>query len=319
MNLFAQIRQVVGELGQLPARLDANLQQRLARPLPGLRRTPIRPAEVSRKLEKIMLARENMLEDANYGLVVPNDYVVEVSQALYDQGYRPIEQHLCDQWQSRLLDRLITANSRIGEKKYRFGGPVQIRIQPAAGLVESQVRVQGSIKSAPGAAQGGPDGAGARPDRAGPRVGSPGTGAVGPGAAASLPDAGPGSTVQLGAHGYLALLPGGPRYPLRPGLMTIGRGPACDIHLSQPDVQQERLVSGLHAHIRCEGSTCRLYDGAPGGYPSSNGTFVNGNRLGTEGRILNDGDVIVLAATDPLRPRPDVRGSAGFVFYAYSP
>jgi hypothetical protein len=316
MKLFAQIRHALGELGQVPARLDAILQQRLAQPLPALRRTPIRPAEVSRKLEKTMLARENMLEDANYGLVVPNDYIVEVSQVLYDQHYQPIEQHLGGQWQARLLDRLITANGRIGEKKYRFGGPVQIQIRPAAGLVDNQVRVRASITPAPTGQKAGTGGPASSPGRAEASASSSAAGASSAGPAANATGGAVDRTVHLGAHGYLALLPGGPRYPLRPGLMTIGRGPACDIHLKRPDVQQQRLVSGLHAHVRCEGNTCRLYDGAPGGYPSANGTYVNGNRLDAEGRILKDGDVIVLAATDPLRPRPDVPGSVGFIFYA---
>jgi hypothetical protein len=303
MKLFAQLRHVLGELGHLPARVDDSLQQRLAQPLPAVRRAPIRPAEVSRKLERIMLARENMLEDVNYGLVVPNDFVVEVSAALYDQAYRPIEQHLSDQWQARLLDRLITANSRIGEKKYRFGGPVKVQIQPAADLVENRVRTRGCIKPASSAV--------------GVSPGSPAAQSLEAGSAPAAMDAGPGSTVHLGACGYLALLPAGPRYPLRPGVVTIGRGPACDIHLGQREVQEQRLVSGLHAHVRCEGNTCRLYDGAPdGAHPSANGTYVNGSRLGAGGHILQDGDVIVLAATDPRRPRPDVAGTAGFIYYS---
>jgi hypothetical protein len=269
------------------------------RQLPGLRRAPIRPAEVGRRLEKVMLARENMLEDANYRLVVPNDYVVAVNPALYDQGYRPIEAQLCDQWQARLLDRLVTANSRIGEKKYRFGGPVRVRIEPAAGLAATQVEVRGQI---------GPGAASSSSKPAAPPAAYPA-----PVASRSGPDAG--ATRQMARRSCLALLPAGPRYPLPQGVWTIGRDAACDLHLDQPEVQQRRLISAQHAYVRHQGGTCRLYDGTPAGRRSANGTYVNGRPLGTEGRLLQDGDVIVLGATDPAQPRPDVAGTAGFIFY----
>jgi hypothetical protein len=292
MDLIDPLRRALAELHQLPARLDGGLQQRLGQPLPGLRRAPIRPAEVGRKLEKIMLARENMLEDANYRLVVPNEYVVAVNPALYDQGYHPIEAQLCEQWQTRLLDRLVTANSRIGEKKYRFGGPVRVRIEPAASLAATQVEVRGQI--GPGAAR------------------SP-VEPVAPPAIHPVPDSG--ATRQLVRPSCLALLPAGPRYPLPEGVAIIGRDAACDIHLDQPEVQQRHLIGARHAYVRCQRGTCRLYDGTPAGHRSAHGTYVNAVPLGPEGRVLHDGDVVVLGATDPTRPRPDVPGAAGFIFY----
>jgi hypothetical protein len=39
-------------------------------------------------------------------------------------------------------------------------------------------------------------------------------------------------------------------------------------------------------------------------------------RVGVEGRLLRDGDIVVLAASDPQHPSPDAPGVAGFVFRA---
>ncbi|MFL7810038.1 MAG: FHA domain-containing protein, partial [Anaerolineae bacterium] len=58
-----------------------------------------------------------------------------------------------------------------------------------------------------------------------------------------------------------------------------------------------------------------LLDGEPGGKPSTNGTFVNGRRVGTEGKSLEDGDVILLASLDPERPRLDTPGVVALAFH----
>jgi pSer/pThr/pTyr-binding forkhead associated (FHA) protein len=76
------------------------------------------------------------------------------------------------------------------------------------------------------------------------------------------------------------------------------------------------MVSGEHAHIRCQEGVCRLYDGSPGGKPSLNGTFVNGRPVPAEGQPLRDGDAIILAALDPARPKADTPGAAAFTFEA---
>ena len=45
-----------------------------------------------------------------------------------------------------------------------------------------------------------------------------------------------------------------------------------------------------------------------------NGTFVNERRIGPEGWRLRDGDVIILAALDPDRPRTDTPGVVTLIF-----
>jgi hypothetical protein len=41
-------------------------------------KSTIRPAEISAGLCRVMLARQNVLEDANYQKVLPNHFVVEL-------------------------------------------------------------------------------------------------------------------------------------------------------------------------------------------------------------------------------------------------
>jgi len=115
---------------------------------------------------------------------------------------------------------------------------------------------------------------------------------------------------------YLELLPGGRQWPLRNGITTIGRDEGCDILLDMPRFQEQPLISGQHAHIIGQGQLYRLFDGAPGGQASRNGTYVNSRPVALGGQTLKDGDLIVLAAADRNNPRPDRPGVAAFLFSA---
>lgn len=140
-------RKVLQDLSDLPGRVDAGLQEQIRQPLPLRRADPIRPADVNRELQAVMFARENLLEDANYGKIVPNDFIVELNADNYERHYRPIEAEVCRQWQDKLLDALNTANSRRGRKEYRFSGPVRVRIQPVANLPEDEVRIHSRVRT----------------------------------------------------------------------------------------------------------------------------------------------------------------------------
>ncbi|HUF38588.1 MAG TPA: FhaA domain-containing protein [Anaerolineales bacterium] len=119
------------------------------------------------------------------------------------------------------------------------------------------------------------------------------------------------------APGYrLESVPQGEGWPLRTGIVTIGREPACEVHLVDRTVQEKRLVSGQHAYLQCDEGQVWLFDGTPAGQPSTNGTYVNGDRVPAGGRQLRDGDLIVLAALDPDDPRPDTPGAAALRFLA---
>lgn len=109
------------------------------------RNSPIRPADVIKYLRQAMFAPENIVEDARYSKVVPNEYVVEVNEDNYHRHYRPIEALVRQQWQEKLRAGLNTKNSRQGRQEYRFGGPLVIQVLPAADLPANKARVYGRI------------------------------------------------------------------------------------------------------------------------------------------------------------------------------
>jgi hypothetical protein len=119
--------------------LTGNWQTRLIQPRWG--RPLIRPADIGSALQSALLTREGILEDANYQKVVPNHFIIEVSQESYQASYQPIEQRIVRQWTEKLLEYLMTVNSRMGRKEYAFGGRVQIEMRPSPELTASQVRI----------------------------------------------------------------------------------------------------------------------------------------------------------------------------------
>jgi hypothetical protein len=252
-------------------------QVRLIKPRLGLLAQPSGPAEVGDLLCQLMLARENLLEDAEYQKTVPNQFVVELSPAIYARHYQPLEMVICQQWQGRLLQHLATSNSRQGRREYHFAGQVTVELRAASDLGPGELRVRFRLQA------GAPDE---------PLTVTP---------PATLP-------------ACLELLPDGKLFRLRAGLVTIGRDLSCDIALDQPRVQELRLVSGQHAHMQCQPETYRLFDGSPSGQPSINGTFVNNQPVPPGGQLLRDGDVLILAAVRPRSPSLDTPGVVGLRF-----
>jgi len=106
----------------------------------------------------------------------------------------------------------------------------------------------------------------------------------------------------------LELLPAGPAWRLRGGVMTLGRDPSCDLAFDQPRVQELRLVSSQHAYLLCGPDDYRLFDGTPQGQPSVNGTYVNGHPVPPAGYRLHDGDVLILAAVHRDQPVAETPG-----------
>jgi hypothetical protein len=267
------LRRALRNITDLPGRVDAGLQEFIRHPSILHGRKPVQPADVNRYLERAMLDRNNMLEDVDYGKIVPNDFIVTLNAENFERHYRPIEQQVTSQWQERLLEMLNTANGRMGRKEYKFAGPVRVSVRPQDGLGPGEVRIASRIN---------PTTAGA-------------------GSAHAQP--------------CLQLEPNGPRWPLREGVLTIGRSRQNDIYLDDPVIQEKRLISSRHAYLVVEGNQISFFDGAPSGKPSTNGTYVNGRRITTAGQELRDGDTVILAALDPDHPRPDTPGVATFAFH----
>ena len=136
-----RVRQWLRELWGLPGQIDAGLRERIRQPLV-LRREAVRPADVQRRLEAAMFDPDNLLEDARYSQVVPNDFTVELEEGNYERQFRQIEQRLTEQWRVRLLEALDTANQRQGRRQYQFGGPVRVSLRPGAGVAPAEVRIR---------------------------------------------------------------------------------------------------------------------------------------------------------------------------------
>jgi hypothetical protein len=115
----------------------------------------------------------------------------------------------------------------------------------------------------------------------------------------------------------LELVPDGRRWALSEGIVTIGRDAQCAIALDLPRLLERPLISSRHAYLQCLSGECRLFDGAPDGVPSTNGTFVNGRPVPRGGQLLKDGDLLVLAALPHRAPDADVPGAAGLRFHAH--
>jgi hypothetical protein len=243
-----------------------------------------RAAEVGEALGALMISGEYALEDADYQKIVPNEYVVELEEANYQRNFQPIEARLLQQWRTKMLEQLATANSRLGRSQYQLGAPLRLEIRPASDLKPNQLRILCRVQSpATAYARGGEE-------------------AI----AVTQP--------KLSGIPCLEMLSGRPRWRLSSKTVTIGRDKGCDIQLDMPDVREKRLVSGQHAHLRLEQGIYILYDGSLDGRASVNGTFVNRQPVPPGGRLLEDGDTIILAALTPDDPRVGVPGSVALRF-----
>ncbi|MBW3622834.1 MAG: FHA domain-containing protein [Armatimonadetes bacterium] len=97
------------------------------------------------------------------------------------------------------------------------------------------------------------------------------------------------------------LLPDGTAFDLPDGATTVGRRNTNDLVL--PDA----YTSGAHAQVIREGNAVRVVD-----QDSTNGTFVNGNRLPPgEPTTLSDGDVIRFGQTEATLSLPNETADSG--------
>ena len=206
--------------------------------------------------------------------------MVEVSQENYQSNYLPLQGQILGQWKDMLLNCMMTINHRQGRNEFRYAGAVRVDIRQVDGLKPGQARILYSIQAS---------------------------------------ESGQFSAESGTPLACIQSADGSKVWPLRKGIVTIGRDAACDIYLDSPEVQQIKLVSGQHAYIFYHEDRWRLFDGSPNGIPSRNGTYVNFVRIPKTGMMLNEGDQILLAVTDPNRPDPQASGVAVLWFRLNNP
>jgi hypothetical protein len=261
----------------VPGRSETHWQTNWVKPSFLSNKGAISPAEIGEGLCKIIMTKGNILEDANYNKILPNRFVVELSQDVFRKHYEPLEQSLIQQWREKLVEHLMTTNSRLGRKEYRFGGQLHIALRPAADIVDNRACVLSRVE---------------------PHV--------------DLEGQKPSSHTRMQGEetGYLESVNGDRRWPLFPGDNTIGRDASSDVFLDIPVIQAKRLVSGQHARIYVDRDQHILYDGSLTGKPSANGTYVNSQRIPDYGLPLQNGDIIILGALHPQHPSVDTPGVA---------
>jgi len=107
-------------------------------------------------------------------------------------------------------------------------------------------------------------------------------------------------TLQLFVRGGSLALPDGTTLAIGPDPITIGRDPACQVVLSDPE------VSGVHAELSATSQGVRIRD-----LDSTNGTLVGPVRV--QDACLVDQAVITIGGTRlELRPTPKARVDVGF-------
>ncbi len=103
----------------------------------------------------------------------------------------------------------------------------------------------------------------------------------GQGLPVATPPRAPGGAIQLLAKAFLKDKSSGTIYPLTKDETSIGSSEKTDIVIAN------RKISAVHACIRFQDGRFHLSD-----KDSENGTYVNGNRMSVESRVLNDNDEI---------------------------
>jgi hypothetical protein len=202
-------------------------------------KSELQPVEVASAVQREMDERAAIVAAGR--TLVPNDFVVEISQA---DGQR-----LAVYADSLSQELANLAREYAKEQGYSFVGPVRVRFESAGDLATGMFRIRsGVIRGS--TVEGGEirrPASDVPPGRTGGFAGRPRL------LVTTAQDAGP-STQQT--------------YDITTPVTLLGRGTDCDLRLVDPGVSRH------HAEIRVEGPEIVLVD-----LGSTNGSFVNGNPI----------------------------------------
>ena len=243
-------------------------------------KSEVQPVEIASAIRRAMDDRAAILGPGR--TIVPNLYTVELSDTDYDRlgGY-----------DEELENELIAAAQEHAEsQRYQPGGPIQVSFSSANDLETGVFRLRTSTARRPGAA----------PSRAASPAPAPAAAPAPVPPPISAPDADGLEATQRQAPVQPApprrpnpadrpwLDVDGERYPLMGAITVLGRDDSADIILDDPGISRRHselrvTTDGPHfvTTIRDLGST--------------NGTFVNGERVTSE--HLQDGDRVTVGRT----------------------
>ena len=233
-------------------------------------RANIRPIELGRRLVREMDDQRSV--DVNGRRVVPNDFVVQLSQKDFD-GFAEIR----DVLQTELVE---AAREYARSEGYHFMGPVRVALAVDEEQKAGRFGVLATLRQAPDSS---PASASApeAPLAAAAAAVSPGgpDPLFAPAAATAAAD------VAFAPVNAGLILPSGQRIALGESTVTVGRLSESTIPLN------DQNVSRRHAEIRPNRNKYVVVD-----LGSTNGTMVNGARIHGE-TVLSDGDIISFGST----------------------
>jgi len=249
-------------------------------------KSEVEPVEIASAIRRAMDDRAAAVGHGR--TLVPNRFSVELSDTDYDR--------LADM-EDMLADELIaSAQEHAESQRYSFGGPLEIDFAPETDLETGVFRLRSSTtggsratkRAAPAEPASPAESAAPAKPASRPRP------APAPPPVEPLPQQAPRVTAQPPGRGY-ANAAGRPwldiddeRYPLLGAITVLGRDETADIVLDDPG------VSRLHCELRVTSDGPRLI-ATIRDLQSTNGTFVEGNRITSE--HLEDGNRLTVGRT----------------------
>jgi hypothetical protein len=215
-------------------------------------RSEVQPVEIASALRREADTKATIVGRGR--TLVPNSYIVELG---HDDHSR------LGEWEDALgVELSDVISEHAGQQQYAFVGPVTVRFEEAEDLDTGVFRVRSHTTPSPRGQ--------ARPAAA-PAAGPLAAPSAGPAPAATPP--------RDGGKPWLEV--DGKPLQLKPGLSVVGRGAEADVVIDDPGVSRK------HAEFHYDGRDVRLID-----LGSTNGTFVDGERIGTV--TLRDGSRITI-------------------------
>jgi hypothetical protein len=229
-------------------------------------KSEVQPVEIASAIRRAMDDRAALLGHGR--AMVPNLYTIELSQTDYER---------LGDYEDDLSDDLVAAAQEHADSQgYQPGGPLEVALVEGEGLETGVFRVRPAT-----AKQAAREPAGREPAPAAPRPQTTNGTAID-----EAPAHRPAPRSNPSARPWLDI--SGDRYPLLGSLTTLGRDETADIVIDDPG------VSRRHSEIRVTTDGPHLVTSIRD-LNSTNGTFVNGERVSSQ--RLQDGDRLTIGRT----------------------
>lgn len=238
-------------------------------------RSEVQPVEIASALKREVDDRATIV--ARGRTLVPNTFVVELGAA--DHGR-------LGEWEDALGDELRdVVTEHAGQQQYAFVGPITVSFEEADDLDTGLFRVRSTTTKARTRRE-----ARQAPVLPGPVQEPPPAAQYAEAAhyppAAQYPEASQHPPASQPGPLHLSLDVEGRSHQVDSPVTVIGRGSEADV------IVDDAGVSRRHAEVHLEGSHARVLD-----LGSTNGTFVDGERVGPQGSLLADGSRITVGRT----------------------